>query len=52
MEYLDMGGRAWFVWPAYAISVLALGALVYMSWQRMRTAERQVRMLERGIKDA
>ncbi len=48
MEFLDMGGRGWFVWPSFAISSLALGALVYLSWARMRRAERMVERLERG----
>lgn len=48
MEFLDMGGRGWYVWPSFAISAAALGALVYLSWTRMRRAERMVKMLERN----
>lgn len=47
MEFFDMGGRGWYVWPSFAISALALGAVVYLSWRRMRAAERQIKMLER-----
>jgi heme exporter protein CcmD len=47
MEFLDMGGRGWFVWPSFAISALALSAIVYLSWRRLRRAERLVKHLER-----
>jgi heme exporter protein CcmD len=47
IEFLDMGGRGWYVWPSFAISAFALGAAVYLSWTRMRRAERMVEILER-----
>jgi heme exporter protein CcmD len=47
MEFLEMGGRGWYVWPSFGLSALALGALVYLSWRRMRRAEAQVKLLER-----
>jgi heme exporter protein CcmD len=47
MEFLDMGGRGWYVWPSFVVSALALGAAVYLSWRRLRRAERLVRLLER-----
>lgn len=47
MEFLDMGGRGWYVWPSFAMSALALGAVVYLSWRRLRRAERSVAVLER-----
>jgi heme exporter protein CcmD len=46
IEYLDMGGRGWYVWPSFAISAAALGLLVYASVRRLRTAETQVKALE------
>ena len=46
MEFLDMGGKAAFVWPAYGISALALAALVYASWRRLRIVTAQLARLE------
>jgi heme exporter protein CcmD len=50
MEFLEMGGRGWYVWPSFGVSALALGALVYRSWTRMRKAEAEVKTLERDLK--
>jgi heme exporter protein CcmD len=47
IEFLEMGGRGWYVWPSFIISALALGGVVYLSWRRLRRAERLVRLLER-----
>jgi heme exporter protein CcmD len=47
MEFLEMGGRGWYVWPSFAITALALGGVVYFSWRRLRAAERMVKLLER-----
>jgi heme exporter protein CcmD len=30
-EWLDMGGYAAFVWPAYAIAVLGLGSVLFLA---------------------
>lgn len=38
--FLDMGGDAAFVWPAYAVAVLMLVAFAALSWRRLRAAER------------
>lgn len=38
--FFAMGGYAAFVWPAYAISIIALVALALASWRGMRRAER------------
>ena len=46
MEFFDMGGRGWYVWPSFFLSAFALGALVYLSWRRLRAAESRVKALE------
>jgi heme exporter protein D len=38
-EILDMGGYGVFIWPAYGVSVLALGGLIVWTvagWQRAK----------------
>ena len=45
-NFLAMGGYAVFVWPAYVISVLVLGAAVVLSLQGHARARRSVRRLE------
>lgn len=40
--FFAMGGYAAFVWPAYAISLVALGALFIQSWRAMQRSERLV----------
>lgn len=44
-EFLAMDGYAAYVWPAYAVSVLAIGGLVFVVWRRGR-------ILRRKLKDA
>jgi heme exporter protein D len=46
--YLEMGGRAAFVWPAYGISALVLIGLLALSLKAMRAAERELSTFERG----
>lgn len=41
-SFWAMGGYAAYVWPAYAISLIALVALSIVSWRAMRRAERLV----------
>ena len=41
-----MGGYAVYVWPAYVISVLVLGAAIVVSLQGHARARRSVRRLE------
>jgi heme exporter protein D len=38
--FLDMGGDAAFVWPAYGVALLMLIAFALLSWRRLRAAER------------
>ena len=44
--FFAMGGYAVFVWPAYIISVLVLGAAVVVSLQAHSKARKSVRDLE------
>jgi heme exporter protein CcmD len=46
MEFFEMGGRGWYIWPSFVLSALALGGLVYLSFRRLRAAERRVKALE------
>jgi heme exporter protein D len=39
-QFLAMGGYARFVWPAYGVAVLVLGAMAlqsYRAWRRQRS---------------
>jgi heme exporter protein CcmD len=38
-EFLDMGGYAAFVWPAYALTLAVIGLNIY--WARGRLAQAQ-----------
>jgi heme exporter protein CcmD len=40
VRFLDMGGFAGFVWPAYAVAVAVLGGFVLYSLRRHRAALR------------
>ncbi|HUC62949.1 MAG TPA: heme exporter protein CcmD [Alphaproteobacteria bacterium] len=46
--FLDMGGRAAFVWPAYGITALVLIGLLVQSVRTMRARERELGASERG----
>ncbi|MEZ5833025.1 MAG: heme exporter protein CcmD [Dongiaceae bacterium] len=37
--FLEMGGDAAFVWPAYGVAALMLVAFALLSWRRLRAAE-------------
>jgi len=39
-SFLEMGGYAAFVWPAWGLSLVALVVLTLVSWRWMRRAER------------
>lgn len=34
--FLDMGGYAWFVWPAYALCAAVLAWMVVAPWLALR----------------
>jgi heme exporter protein D len=40
LQWIDMGGYAAFVWPAYAVALAALGGLAWRSWRDHRISER------------
>jgi heme exporter protein D len=48
MSFLAMGGYADFVWPAYGITALGLGAAVLLTWRGWRAARRRLAELERA----
>ena len=45
-NFFAMGGYAVFVWPAYLVSVLVLGAAIVLSLKAHRQARKNVRQLE------
>ena len=45
--FFAMGGYAAYVWPSFALSMLALLALGVASWRDMRRAERLVALSEK-----
>jgi len=47
-EFFNMGGYAAYVWPAYAVSILALAGLAFLSWREMKRAERLVDLSEKS----
>ncbi|MBI3507045.1 MAG: heme exporter protein CcmD [Proteobacteria bacterium] len=46
--FLEMGGYAAYVWPAYALSAVLLVVLGAGSWRRLREAERELADLDDG----
>lgn len=48
-SFLDMGGYAAFVWPAYGVSLIVLCALVAGTLIRRRSVLRQLAALERAV---
>ncbi len=46
MAFLEMGGYAAFVWPAFALTLGVLGGLAVVSVRTLRSRERQLRALE------
>lgn len=45
-KFLDMGGYAGFVWPAYGIAVAVLGVLIVISLRQLRAREREAAAIE------
>jgi len=45
-EFLAMGGYAAFVWPAYALTIGAVGLLALVSWHQWRSAKAELARLE------
>jgi heme exporter protein D len=46
--FFAMGGYAAFVWPAYAVSLVALLGLGVFSWRQMRRSERLADLSEKA----
>ena len=44
-DYLEMGGYAAFVWPAYGLSALIMIGLVLTGWRTLRVRERTLAKL-------
>ena len=38
----EMGGYGGYVWPAYAVSLLVIGAVALMIWRRARDLKRRL----------
>lgn len=45
-DFWAMGGYAAFVWPAYAVTLLALAGVLLSAWRALRTAERELAAAE------
>jgi heme exporter protein D len=45
-DYLQMGGYAAFVWPAYGLSALVMLGLVLVVWRDLRTNQRALARLQ------
>jgi heme exporter protein D len=45
-DYLAMGGYARFVWPAYGVCLLVLGALLVQSLRTYRWRQRELGRLQ------
>ncbi len=44
-SFLEMGGYAGFVWPAYAIAAVVMAGLLVVSLRRLRRAETELSAL-------
>lgn len=46
-EFLSMGGYGAYVWPAWGVSALAIGGLVFAIWRRGRDLRRRLAAAEK-----
>ncbi len=46
LDFLDMGGYAAYVWPAYALAALVLVALLVSSLRSLRAGQSELKRLE------
>lgn len=46
MAFLDMGGYAAYVWPAYGAALVILGGLTIQALARYRAASRELETLQ------
>jgi len=45
-EFVDMGGYALWVWPAYGITLIALAAIVVLTLRGLKAREREFAALK------
>ncbi len=45
LKYLDMGGYAAWVWPAYGLAAVALGGILFFTLRDLKTREREFEAL-------
>ena len=45
VKFLDMGGYALWVWPAYGVSVISLTTIVVLKWRGLKAREREFEQL-------
>ena len=50
MTYLEMGGYAAYVWPAYGISLLGVVGMVFWTLHAFRQVSRKLAILEEEMK--
>ncbi len=46
-HFLDMGGYAYFVWPAYGVVALLLLVFAVQAWHELRRQQAELTALER-----
>jgi heme exporter protein D len=51
MTWLEMGGYAAFVWPAYGIATAILGGLAFHAWRRHRLSAAALDGMERRTRE-
>ncbi|MDX2144340.1 MAG: heme exporter protein CcmD [Rhodospirillaceae bacterium] len=51
-EYFQMGGYAWFVWPAYALAAAGLIGVLWASYRAWRAREHEFAALKTRAEDA
>lgn len=49
-EFWNMGGYAFYIWPAYGVSLVALLALGFLSFRKKKTLEARLDDLKIGKK--
>ena len=51
MTFLDMGGYAWWVWPAYGLTALGLGGILIWTLRGLKARHKEfddLKALRRG----
>jgi len=44
---LDMGGYGGFVWPAYGVTLIGLGAIIIFTWRAYQRAKAHLAVVEK-----